>query len=153
MIKLIITNDTIFKLKPADSASLANDQKLFIPQGSRFVLGKVEDAENNHYRVTFNASFGSAVKTDKIWYVYKGHGTVVKPSENLATVKTQGGPLNLRNSPAVKPDNLLYQINDGTQVELLDFEYNQGLWWFGRPTKDPQAVYGWMAGEYLQLID
>lgn len=147
--RLIITDDTVFKLKLADSSTLPNDQKLLIPQGSRFLITKAEEVDN-HYRVTFQALMGGAVKTDKTWYVYKGHATLVK-SENLASVKTDGSPLNIRSSPNVEADNLLYQLTNGIEVELLDCVCNQKIWWFGRPTKDPQAVYGWMAGEYLQF--
>ncbi len=68
MIKLTITQPTILKSRPLQSAELKNNEKLPINQGTTFELNTC-DRDRNHWRIMFPES----VNRPGIFFVYEGH--------------------------------------------------------------------------------
>jgi uncharacterized protein YcbK (DUF882 family) len=66
---LRVISDTIFKAKPVQSSQLSNDDKIFVKNGTVFLLKSYDDPEQNHVRVALQGAFlGPQNRT--AWYAY-----------------------------------------------------------------------------------
>ncbi|VXD25295.1 conserved hypothetical protein [Planktothrix serta PCC 8927] len=150
--RLIITHTTLLKLRPVDSSSLTESQKINLVVGSRLIIANYEDQDQDHYRITLLTSLGSGQDKSMVWYVYKPHALIIPSDREFATVNlSTNSKLNVRSSPAVASNNVIYQIPNQIDVELIECCYNQELWWLGKPLNDPNKAYGWISAKYLKL--
>lgn len=150
--RLIITHTTLLKLRPVDSSTLTESQKTNFPLGSRLMIENYEDYNQDHYQITLATSLGSGKDKSMVWYVYKPHAVVVLSDREFATVTlSTDSKLNVRSTPHVDANNVIYQIPNHVDVELIECTYNQELWWLARPMNDEKKAYGWISGKYLKL--
>jgi hypothetical protein len=150
--RLIITHTTLLKLHPVDSSTLTETQKINFPVGSRLILSSYEDHNPDHYKLTLVASLGSGKDKSMVWYVYKPHAFILPSDREFATVNLSTDThLNVRSSPNVVSDNIVYKIPNHVDVELIECCFNQQLWWLGKPLGDDKKAYGWMSAKYLNL--
>jgi nucleoid-associated protein YgaU len=86
---VIQSGSTYFKQSPLDSSQLPASQKYLATQGSTFAVLTYQEAENNHYLVTFSTNIGPrALNT---WYVYRPHVTIQSEEACLAQYKVKSG--------------------------------------------------------------
>lgn len=87
MSTLIVNQDTIFKVKPLQSASLSDDEKAAVPRGEYGITSG--EKVGNHYKVTLDR----AIADRKDWYVFEGHvlisnsGTLVINQDTVFKLK------------------------------------------------------------------
>ncbi|MGD1908303.1 MAG: D-Ala-D-Ala carboxypeptidase family metallohydrolase [Leptolyngbyaceae cyanobacterium] len=68
-VKLTVTSDTLFKLKPTLSSELSDSEKVFVKNGTQFELQSFLPAAGNHVRVAIaNAFLGP--ENRNTWYAY-----------------------------------------------------------------------------------
>jgi len=66
---LTVVSDTLFKLKPEQSSKLADSEKVFVKNGTTFLVNSYANPENNHVRVALQGAFlGPSNLTT--WYAY-----------------------------------------------------------------------------------
>ncbi|WP_036029237.1 D-Ala-D-Ala carboxypeptidase family metallohydrolase [Leptolyngbya sp. PCC 6406] len=68
-VKLTVTSDTLFKLRPVLSSELADEEKVFVKNGTQFEVQSFLPADGNHVRVAIaNAFLGP--QNRNTWYAY-----------------------------------------------------------------------------------
>jgi hypothetical protein len=68
-IKLRVTSDTLFKLKPVISSELSDQEKVFVKNGTEFELHSFLPASGNHVRIAISNAFLGA-ENRNTWYAY-----------------------------------------------------------------------------------
>lgn len=68
-VKLRVVSDTLFKIKPIFSYQLADDEKVFVKNGTEFELLDSEKATGNHVRIAL-ANTGLGDRNLKNWFAY-----------------------------------------------------------------------------------
>lgn len=151
--RLVVIHPTLLKLRPVDSSKLTESQRVNLPIGSRVILQTYDDYDKDHYKVKLMASLSSGADKSMVWYVYKPHVKVLPYISDYALVQLANDTqLNVRSSPDVNGNNVVYKLKNGSSVEVIDY-YNGGdLWWLARPTEDQTKPFGWMSAKYLKLL-
>lgn len=133
---LRVTRDTVFKLRPEQSAQLGNEEKYNVPAGATFEIQSYAYADVNgdfsgHIRI---ALLNNSIRGLNTWFVYGSHaqvefdGTVVYPLEDQESVHIlyvdvdtvfKLRPL----QSAVLPSDAIVSIKQGQSFPLHSFAY------------------------------
>ncbi len=122
-VKLTVTSDTLFKLEPKLSSTLASNQKVFVANGTEYELLAYLPAAGNHLKVTLaGANLGPEKRRN--WFVYKPDVKVSGDRLELqilgdTLLKTQpklSGELG-ENSKVFVKKGTVFQINSYGDVE------------------------------------
>lgn len=84
---LKVRQDTIFKLQPKPSDTLADNEKVLVKGGSIYGLHACAHADNNHVKVSL-ANVGLGSENRNTWFVFAPHIEMEGKDGQLITVKT-----------------------------------------------------------------
>ncbi|MEO0455502.1 MAG: D-Ala-D-Ala carboxypeptidase family metallohydrolase [Cyanobacteria bacterium P01_A01_bin.114] len=116
-VKLTVTSDTLFKLKPILSSQLSDKEKVFVKNGTEYYLQSFLPAEAEHVRVAIaNAFLGPENRTT--WYVYKPDVRIVGDTINLKVVSDTLFKREPKLSSQLSADEKKF-IKNKTEFELI----------------------------------
>lgn len=115
--KIKAKNDTLFKLKPAQSAALAAAEKWLAKSGAEFEIEYYIEVGNNHWQIELLNPVGDGSKTS--WFIFKPDFELRSPITLKVTSDTlfkQAPKLSSELSDAQK-----IFVKNGTQFELASY--------------------------------
>lgn len=123
-VKLRVVSDTLFKERPALSSQLANDEKVFVKNGTEFDLQSYLPAAGNHVKIALANKF-LGPNNRNTWYAYQPDvqisGSTIKLKVVSDTLFKLRPVLSYQLSAAEK-----IFVKNGTQFELTESQLAEG---------------------------
>ncbi len=123
-VKLRVVSDTLFKERPALSSQLANDEKVFVKNGTEFDLQSYLPAAGNHVKIALANKF-LGPNNRNTWYAYQPDVQISGSTIKLKVVSDTLFKLRPVLSSQLSASEKIF-VKNGTQFELIESQLAEG---------------------------